>query len=138
MLYGVITNNYKLLQRKLLDASLGFAAGVMVAASYWSLLAPAIEKAKESTLYGDKGQFAFVPVGIGFFLGALFVYGTDVLITVLGVQSPFGNTFGKLDRKPLPVHKLVMKVFNILQHSYVLLKKKMNLQDYYVRHQMYN
>ena len=35
-------------QRKVLDASLGFAAGVMTAASYWSLLAPAIDHAEES------------------------------------------------------------------------------------------
>jgi zinc transporter ZupT len=40
-------------QRKLLDASLGFSAGVMLAASYWSLLAPAIEMAEESGDYGE-------------------------------------------------------------------------------------
>ncbi|XP_043466130.1 zinc transporter ZIP11 isoform X2 [Leptopilina heterotoma] len=74
--------------RKLLDSSLGFAAGVMIAASYWSLLSPAIEMAKESKLYGAEGEFAFVPVGIGFLLGAAFVYGTDVLISTLGIQSP--------------------------------------------------
>ena len=75
-------------QRKLLDVSLGFAAGVMVAASYWSLLAPAIEMATESRLYGREGEYAFVPVGIGFLVGAAFVYGTDALITSLGIQSP--------------------------------------------------
>ncbi|XP_031346309.1 zinc transporter ZIP11 isoform X2 [Photinus pyralis] len=74
--------------RKCLDISLGFAAGVMTAASFWSLLAPAIEMAEQSQTYGDKGQFAFVPVGCGFLLGALFVYGADVLITLLGVHSP--------------------------------------------------
>ncbi|CAH0546990.1 unnamed protein product [Brassicogethes aeneus] len=72
-------------QRKLLDASLGFAAGVMTAASFWSLLSPAIEMAETSKLYGD---YAFAPVGLGFLLGALFVYGADILITVLGVHSP--------------------------------------------------
>ena len=35
-----------------MDCSLGFAAGVMIAASYWSLLAPAIELAEEDPLYG--------------------------------------------------------------------------------------
>ena len=68
--------------------SLGFAAGVMIAASYWSLLAPAIEMASESKLYGENGEFAFAPVGIGFLIGAAFVYGTDALITYLGIQSP--------------------------------------------------
>lgn len=64
-------------KRKILDGSLGFAAGVMLAASFWSLLAPAIEIA-EST--GGYGRMAFVPVSIGFFLGALFVYAMDKLI----------------------------------------------------------
>lgn len=72
----------------MLDASLGFAAGVMTAASYWSLLSPAIEMAQESKFYGENGEYAFAPVGFGFFLGALFVYGADVLISVLGVHSP--------------------------------------------------
>jgi zinc transporter ZupT len=76
------------LQRKLLDLSLGFAAGVMIAASYWSLLAPAIEMASKSKIYGVDGEYAFVPVGIGFLVGAAFVYGTDALISSLGIQSP--------------------------------------------------
>ncbi|XP_076757603.1 zinc/iron regulated transporter-related protein 48C isoform X2 [Xylocopa sonorina] len=75
-------------QRKLLDISLGFAGGVMIAASYWSLLAPAIEMATESTSYGAEGKYAFVPVGVGFLIGAAFVYGTDALISSLGIQSP--------------------------------------------------
>ncbi|KAF7989635.1 hypothetical protein HCN44_008309 [Aphidius gifuensis] len=75
-------------QRKLLDASLGFAAGVMLAASYWSLLAPAIEMAEKSKNYGVNGEFAFIPVAIGFIIGAAFVYATDLLITSFGIQSP--------------------------------------------------
>ena len=71
-----------------MDTSLGFAAGVMIAASYWSLLAPAIEMAAESKYYGSDGEYAFLPVGIGFLIGAAFVYGTDALITNLGIQSP--------------------------------------------------
>lgn len=60
---------------------MGFAAGVMVAASFWSLLAPAIEMAEQSGLYGVNGEFAFVPVAAGFFLGALFVYIVDVFLS---------------------------------------------------------
>lgn len=60
----------------------------MTAASYWSLLSPAIEMAKESSYYGENGKYAFIPVAFGFFLGALFVYGADILISVLGVHSP--------------------------------------------------
>lgn len=49
----------------------------MIAASFWSLLAPAIELAESSGDYGSDGRFAFVPVAIGFLLGAVFVYATD-------------------------------------------------------------
>ena len=49
----------------------------MLAASYWSLLAPAIEMAEESGLYGT---FTFVPVSIGFLLGAGFVYAADIAL----------------------------------------------------------
>lgn len=59
----------------------------MIAASFWSLLAPAIELAESSGHYGADGKFAFVPVAIGFLLGAVFVYGTDKVITYLGINS---------------------------------------------------
>jgi len=60
----------------------------MAAASYWSLLAPAIEMAEDSKLYGQNGEYSFLPVAVGFLLGALFVYGTDLLISSFGVHSP--------------------------------------------------
>ncbi|XP_064891125.1 zinc transporter ZIP11 isoform X1 [Columba livia] len=72
-------------QRRILDGSLGFAAGVMLAASYWSLLAPAIDLAEES---GAFGAFAFLPVAAGFILGAAFVYFADLLIPALGFSGP--------------------------------------------------
>lgn len=55
----------------------------MTAASYWSLLNPAIEMAEHSGLYGDKGQWSFVPVAVGFVLGAAFVYGADIFMPYL-------------------------------------------------------
>lgn len=58
--------------KKFLDISLGFAAGIMTAASFWSLLAPAIELAEV-----EMGSFAFFPVAIGFAAGSAFVYVTD-------------------------------------------------------------
>ncbi|XP_042882935.1 zinc transporter ZIP11-like isoform X2 [Penaeus japonicus] len=75
-------------KRKVLDGSLGFAAGVMTAASFWSLLAPAIELAESSGSYGSEGEWAFVPVAIGFTLGAAFVYAADVFMSSTGIQSP--------------------------------------------------
>ncbi|XP_069012256.1 zinc transporter ZIP11-like isoform X1 [Embiotoca jacksoni] len=71
-------------QKRILDGSLGFAAGVMLAASYWSLLAPAIDMAEDS---GKYGSFAFVPVAVGFTLGAAFVYFADLAMPLLGVAA---------------------------------------------------
>lgn len=71
-------------QKKVLDGSLGFAAGVMLAASYWSLLAPAIDMAEDS---GKYGSFAFVPVAGGFILGAAFVYFADLAMPLLGITA---------------------------------------------------
>ncbi|KAL6094666.1 slc39a11 [Pungitius sinensis] len=71
-------------QKRILDGSLGFAAGVMLAASYWSLLAPAINMAEES---GKYGSFAFLPVAVGFTLGAAFVYFADLAMPLLGVGA---------------------------------------------------
>lgn len=59
----------------------------MIAASFWSLLAPAIELAEDSGYYGKDGKYAFVPVAVGFLFGALFVYATDKVITYLGINS---------------------------------------------------
>ncbi|XP_071451458.1 zinc transporter ZIP11 isoform X1 [Hetaerina americana] len=64
--------------RKLLDWSLGFAGGVMLAASYWSLLAPAIEAAELQS--GVEGGLAFVPAAIGFVAGALFLQVADAVM----------------------------------------------------------
>lgn len=67
--------------------SLGFAAGVMTAASYWSLLEPAISMCKSSSNYGSEGQYAFLPVAFGFLFGAVFVFGTDKFLDYLGINS---------------------------------------------------
>lgn len=64
-----------------MDGSLGFSSGVMIAASYWSLLAPAIELAGQDTTFGNDGQFAFIPAVIGFVFGAFFVFLSDLLIS---------------------------------------------------------
>uniref|UniRef100_A0A3P9HLS4 Zinc transporter ZIP11 n=1 Tax=Oryzias latipes TaxID=8090 RepID=A0A3P9HLS4_ORYLA len=76
-------------QKRILDGSLGFAAGVMLAASYWSLLAPAINMAEDS---GKYGSFAFVPVAVGFALGAAFVYFADLAMPLLvRTRQNFGS-----------------------------------------------
>ncbi|KAG7380839.1 hypothetical protein PHYPSEUDO_006732 [Phytophthora pseudosyringae] len=69
--------------QKILDGMLGFAGGVMLAASYWSLLAPSIEIAAESELYGPDGRWSFVPAAVGFTLGALTLFGTEQVLPLL-------------------------------------------------------
>ena len=59
----------------------GFAAGVMVAASIWSLLIPAIEQSE------NMGRFSFLPAFIGFWAGVLFLLLLDHLIPHLHVGS---------------------------------------------------
>ena len=59
----------------------GFAAGVMVAASIWSLLIPAIEQS------ADLGKGAFLPAAIGFWIGVLFLLALDHIIPHLHANS---------------------------------------------------
>jgi ZIP family zinc transporter len=73
---------FKSINRKALDAMLGFAAGVMIAASYWSLLAPAIEMAEESNLP------SWVPATSGFLLGGAFLWAIDKLLPHLHPGFP--------------------------------------------------
>jgi ZIP family zinc transporter len=65
---------FKEIKKKVLDAMLGFAAGVMIAASYWSLLAPAIEMSEA------RGGSPWLPAVVGFLLGGVFLFAADKLI----------------------------------------------------------
>jgi ZIP family zinc transporter len=65
---------FKSINKTILKGMLGFAAGVMIAASFWSLLAPSIEMAEEL------GQVAWVTAALGFLLGGGFLYAVDKLI----------------------------------------------------------
>jgi ZIP family zinc transporter len=73
---------FKSINRKVLDGMLGFAAGVMIAASYWSLLAPAIEMAEEGNLP------AWVPATTGFLMGGFFLWGIDKILPHLHLGFP--------------------------------------------------
>lgn len=65
---------FKTMRRAVLDGMLGFAGGVMVAASYWSLLAPSIELAE------SHGTTSWVPASVGFLAGALFLFALDKIL----------------------------------------------------------
>lgn len=85
---------FKNMNRVVLDGMLGFTGGVMIAASFWSLLSPAIEMSK------GEGFVKVIPAAVGFALGALFIFGLDKLLPHLhinfketeGVKSPWQRT----------------------------------------------
>ena len=87
---------FKSMSRMALDGMLGFTGGVMVAASFWSLLAPGIEMSP------GEGFVKVIPAAVGFGLGALFLYGLDKILPHLhinfkdsekeGVKSPWHRT----------------------------------------------
>jgi ZIP family zinc transporter len=79
---------FKSINRKVLDGMLGFAAGVMVAASYWSLLAPAIEMAE------GLGTPAWLPAVVGFLSGGLFLWAVDKLLPHLHLGLPLSQAEG--------------------------------------------
>ncbi len=65
---------FKSINKKILNSMLGFAAGVMIAASFWSLLKPAIEMAEAS------GGVPWIPAVVGFLSGGAFLYLIDRLL----------------------------------------------------------
>lgn len=71
---------FKGMKRSVLDGMLGFTGGVMIAASFWSLLAPAIEMAE------GRGEAGWVPAAIGFGLGAIFLFAMDRLMPHLHIN----------------------------------------------------
>ncbi len=87
---------FKGMNRMLLDGMLGFTGGVMVAASFWSLLAPGIE------MSAGEGFVKVIPAATGFALGAFFIYSLDKIIPHLhinfkesekeGIKSPWHRT----------------------------------------------
>ncbi len=81
--------------RKFLDAALGFTGGVMIAASFWSLLSPAITAVEIQNELGLTTLPPFLPPAIGFFLGALFMY-------ILDKSIPHLHIFGKIEEAEGP------------------------------------
>ncbi|MDR1700171.1 MAG: ZIP family metal transporter, partial [Lachnoclostridium sp.] len=65
----------KSVNQKIMDLMMGFAAGVMIAASFWSLLAPAIDLSTE--LNGN----AWFTAAIGFMIGGVFIIGSDMILS---------------------------------------------------------
>ena len=83
----------------------GFAAGVMVAASVWSLLIPAMEQS------AGMGKLSFVPAVVGFWIGILFLLGLDHIVPHLHVKS--GQTEGPKSQ----LRRTTMMVLAVTLHN---------------------
>jgi len=79
---------FKTINRKVLDSMLGFAAGVMIAASFWSLLAPAIAMSEAA------GELPWLAPLIGFLAGGIFLKLTDSLLPHLHMGQPVEKAEG--------------------------------------------
>ena len=95
----------KQLSRKVQRALTGFAGGVMVAASIWSLLIPAMD------LCADKGRWAFLPAFIGFWLGILFLLLLDRIIPHLHMNA------GQAEGPKSKAKKTTMMVLAVTLHN---------------------
>jgi len=79
---------FKAINRRILDGMLGFAAGIMIAASFWSLLAPAIEMTEQA------GGIPWIPAVIGFLIGGAFLRLVDMLLPHLHIGFPDSSAEG--------------------------------------------
>jgi ZIP family zinc transporter len=106
---GAMVFFFKTINQRALNMMLGFASGVMIAASFWSLIAPAIEQAERSG-----GPLpAWLVAAIGFIAGAGFLWLADRLMPHLHFDHPDGAPEG------IPSHfqRSVLLVFSITLHN---------------------
>ncbi|MDP5093559.1 MAG: ZIP family metal transporter, partial [Polaribacter sp.] len=98
---------FKKMNRAVLDGMLGFTGGVMVAASFWSLLAPAIENSP------GEGFVKVFPSAFGFLLGALALFGMDKLLPHLHINFKEHEVEGV----KTSFHKTTLLVLAITLHN---------------------
>ena len=96
---------FKTMNRVFLDGMLGFTGGVMVAASFWSLLAPGIEMSE------GEGFIKVIPAAVGFALGALFIFGLDKTLPHLHIN------FKEAEGIKTPWHKSTLLTLAITLHN---------------------
>ena len=95
----------KELNRAILDGLLGFTGGVMVAASFWSLLSPGIEMSP------GEGFVKVIPAAVGFALGALFIFGLDKILPHVHIN------FKETEGIKTPWHRTTLLVLAITLHN---------------------
>ena len=98
---------FRKINQQFLDGMMGFAAGVMIAASFWSLLAPAIEMAEEA------GTPPWIPTSVGFMAGGLFLWGVDKILPHLHIGFPDEEAEGL----PTHWHRSILLVLAITLHN---------------------
>jgi len=98
---------FKTINKKILNSMLGFAAGVMIAASFWSLLKPAIEMAEKS------GTLPWMPALIGFLSGGAFLFLIDKLLPHLHL----GLSIDKAEGVKTTWQRSVLLVLAITLHN---------------------
>lgn len=96
---------FREVNRKFLNMMLGFTGGVMIAASFWSLLQPAIDMSE------GEGFVKVMPAAIGFVLGALFIFGLDKLMPHLHLN------FSKSEGPKSSLHRTTLLVIAIALHN---------------------
>jgi ZIP family zinc transporter len=96
---------FKTLNRAFLDGMLGFTGGVMVAASFWSLLAPGIEMSQ------GEGFVKVMPAAIGFALGAFFIFALDKVLPHIHIN------FKETEGIKTPWHRTTLLVLAITLHN---------------------
>jgi len=97
----------KEINRKFLDIMLGFAAGVMLAAIYWSMLAPAMKIAISRHLP------AWLPAAVGFLIGGIFLRGLDKILPHL----QFGAPIEKAEGIKTPWHRSTLLILAMSLHN---------------------
>ncbi len=95
----------KMMNKMVQRALTGFAAGIMVSASVWSLLIPSMDYAAEM------GKFAFVPAVVGFWIGILFLLAMDHIIPHLHMDTD------KAEGPKSKLKKTTMLVFTVTLHK---------------------
>lgn len=98
---------FKTMRRALMDAMLGFTGGVMVAASFWSLLAPSIAMSERMNVPG------WLPASVGFGAGALFIYALDKVLPHLHLNFETATTEGM----KTSFHRTTLMVLAITLHN---------------------
>lgn len=92
---------------KALNIMLGFASGVMIAASFWSLLQPAIERAEASS-----DLPAYLVATAGFLFGALFMWVSDKVVSF--ARRKADSTQGQPNER---LHRIIMLILSITLHN---------------------